>query len=163
MADEELFGDEEQTYKDQLKRIGKNIQHRIGQEFKKIDFIRHYYPNLDGLWHVENLVETFELVSPALKESEINRARLENVIKTLKYVLHELRHAINSFEEQEGLHYEFGLAQLLARKGNIAPEQVAPLYLKDLPDIGSIGGKKRKPKTKKHKTTKKHKKTKKHK
>ena len=159
--EENLFEREEQAYKDHLKRIGNNIYERIGDEFKRINFIESYYPNFVEAIDTFDLFDAYQRIAPVLRESEISRTRLENTIKTLKYVLYSLRQQLNQFEEKEGIHYEFGLAQLLARKGNIAPEQVALLYLKDHPDIGSIGGKKKKPKTKKHK--KKHKKTKKHK
>ena len=98
--------------------------------------------------------EAFQRVAPLLREDEISSIRLENTIKTLKFILFSLRQILNEFEEKEGIHYEFGLAQLLARKGNIRPEQIAPIDLKHLPDIGSIGGKnqKLKNKKKKHKT-----------
>lgn len=153
--DEEL---EEQVYKDHLKRIGKNINDKISDEIKKINFIENYYSHFAGAIDTFSLLDEFEMISPVLRESEISRNRLENTIKTLKFILYSLRTKLNQFEEREGIHYEFGLAQLLARKGNIRPEQVAPLHLKDLPDFGSIGGKR---KTKKSKTLKKRKTTKK--
>tara|TARA_Y100000816_G_scaffold175374_1_gene126232 strand:+ start:17255 stop:17752 length:498 start_codon:yes stop_codon:yes gene_type:complete len=163
MTEEEeiIFTEEEQSYNDHLKRIGNKISERIGDEFKRINFIESYYPNFNGAVDTFDLSDAFQRVAPVLRESEISRTRLENTIKTLKFILYSLRQGLNQFEEEEGIHYEFGLAQLLARKGNIRPEQIAPIDLKHLPDIGSIGGKKRKSKTKKHK--KKHKKTKKHK
>ena len=165
MNEEENFGDlEEQAYKDHLKRIGKNLILKIEDELKRINFIQHYYSNFAGHINTEILEDAFVMVSPVLEQDDlvnVSSVRLENTIKTLKYVLYGLRSELNTFEEKEGLHYEIGLAELLARKGNIDPEQVAPLSLKSLPDMGSIGGKKRKPKTKKYK--KKHKKTKKHK
>ena len=159
--EETIFIEEEQAYNDHLKRIGNKISERIGDEFKRINFIESYYPNFVGAIDTFDLSEAFQRVAPVLRESEISRTRLENTIKTLKFILYSLRQALNQFEEEEGIHYEFGLAQLLGRKGSIRPEQIAPIDLKHLPDIGSIGGKKRKSKTKKHK--KKHKKTKKHK
>ena len=159
--EETIFIEEEQSYNDHLKRIGNKISERIGDEFKRINFIESYYPNFVGAIDTFDLSDAFQRVAPVLRESEISRTRLENTIKTLKFILYSLRQALNQFEEEEGIHYEFGLAQLLGRKGSIRPEQIAPIDLKHLPDFGSIGGKKRKSKTKKHK--KKHKKTKKHK
>lgn len=159
--EETIFIEEEQAYNDHLKRIGKKISERIGDEFKRINFIESYYPNFVGAIDTSDLSDAFQREAPVLRESEISRTRLENTIKTLKFILYSLRQALNQFEEEEGIHYEFGLAQLLGRKGSIRPEQIAPIDLKHLPDFGSIGGKKRKSKTKKHK--KKHKKTKKHK
>ena len=156
-----IFVEEEQSYKDHLKRIGIKLNERIGDEFKRINFIENYYPNFLGAIDTFDLSEAFQTVAPVLRENEISRTRLENTIKTLKFILHSLRQQLNQFEEEEGLHYEFGLANLLSRRANIRPEQIAPIDLKHLPDIGSIGGKKRKSKTKKQK--KKHKKTKKHK
>ena len=160
MTEEEeiIFAEEEQVYKDHLKRIGKNINDRISDEFKKINFIENYYSHFAGEIDTSVLSDTFQRVAPVLRENEITRTRLENTIKTLKYVLYELRNLLNQFEEREGIYYEFGLAQLLARRENIRPEQVAPLNLKDLPDFNSIGGKR---KTKKSKTLKKRKTTKK--
>ncbi len=164
MAEEEeiiFTTQEEQSYRDQLKRIGNKISERIGDEFKKINFIESQYSNFAGVIDTFDLSEAFQMVNPLLRDDEINSVRLENAIKTLKFILFSLRQILNQFEEEEGIHYEFGLAKLLARKGNIFPEQIAPIDLKHLPDVGSIGGKKIKSKNKKHK--KKHKKTKKHK
>ena len=149
MDEEQLFADfEEQSYKDHLKRIGKNLISRIDDELKKINFFQFYYPGSVLFWNIEILEETFEFTSRVLRGNEISRTQLESTIKNLKYVLYGLRSKINEFEENEGLHYEIGLAKLLARRGNTRPEQITPKDLKDLPDFGSIGGKKRK-KTKK--------------
>ena len=121
---------EEQSYIDQLKRIGNKISERIGDEFKKINFIESQYSNFVGVIDTFDLSEAFQMVAPVLRESEISRSRLENTIKTLKFILFSLRQILNQFEEEEGIHYEFGLAQLLARKGNIRPEQIAPIGFK---------------------------------
>ena len=141
---ETIFIEEEQAYKDHLKRIGIKLNERIGDEFKRINLIENYYPNFLGAIETADLSEAFQTVAPVLRENEISRTRLENVIKTLKFILHSLRQKLNEFEETEGLHYEFALAQLLARRENIRPEQIAPVDLKHLPDVGSIGGKKKK-------------------
>ena len=44
-----IFVEEEQSYKDHLKRIGIKLNERIGDEFKRINFIENYYHFLEPL------------------------------------------------------------------------------------------------------------------
>ena len=73
----------------------------------------------------------------------------------MKKILYDLRIDLYTFEDRENIHYEIALALALARRGNIFPEQVAPKYLEGLPNLGSIGGKKRTRRTKRKKHLKK--------
>ena len=171
MNEEEIVGSEpeKQAYRDQLKRMSRKLLADYEDEIKKIKFIQHTYPHFSQLDAMEarssNTYGAFYNdfirltdVSSALGEPSNNF--LEGWLKSLKQHLHELRTFIHNFERDEGVHYEMTLARALAHKGQISPEQVAPKSLQDLPNFGSIGGKKIKKKTRKLKRQKIHKKTK---
>ena len=146
---------EEQAYQDQLKRLGKKTADKISDEFKKISLIEHVYPNFAGAEAIntENFEHRLSLLLPGLQATEIMTIELEVTIEELKRLLHEIRTIIYNFEVREELVYEIALAQLLSRKGNINPEQTLPSFLKDLPDVGAVGGKKRKTKRKTRRKT----------
>lgn len=154
------MNEEEQAYKDQLKRMGKKIADDINDEIKKINLIAQTYPNFAGEINTEEYERRYHVFYTALTQAEISNEQLEGSIKGIKQILYDLRHVIYTFEQREDIHYEIALALALARRGNIYPEQVAPKHLQDLPSIGSIGGKKIKKKTRKMKRQKIHKKTK---
>lgn len=154
------MNEEEQVYKDHLKRMGKQIANDINDEIKKIKLIAHSYPNFAGEINTEEYERRYHVFYTALTQAEISNEQLEGSIKGIKQILYDLRHDIYTFEQREDIHYEIGLAKLLSRTGKISPEQVAPKHLQGLPNIGSIGGKKIKKKTRKLKRQKLHKKTK---
>ena len=154
------MNEEEQAYKDHLKRMGKQIANDINDEIKKINLIAHTYPNFAGEINTEEYERRYHVFYTALTQDEISNEQLEGSIKGIKQILYDLRHDIYTFEQREDIHYEIALAKLLSRRGNISPEQVAPEHLQGLPNIGSIGGKKIKKKTRKLKRQKLHKKTK---
>ena len=154
------MNEEEQAYKDHLKRMGKQIANDINDEIKKINLIAHTYPNFAGEINTEEYERRYHVFYTALTQDEISNEQLEGSIKGIKQLLYDLRHDIYTFEQREDIHYEIGLAKLLSHRGNISPEQVAPEHLQGLPNIGSIGGKKIKKKTRKLKRQKLHKKTK---
>jgi 2-keto-4-pentenoate hydratase/2-oxohepta-3-ene-1,7-dioic acid hydratase in catechol pathway len=154
------MNEEEQVYKDHLKRMGKQIANDINDEIKKINLIAHSYPNFAGEINTEEYERRYHVFYTALTQDEISNEQLEGSIKGIKQLLYDLRHDIYTFEQREDIHYEIGLAKLLSRTGKNSPEQVAPKHLQGLPNIGSIGGKKIKKKTGKLKRQKLHKKTK---
>ena len=147
--------EEEQAYKDQLKRMGKKIADDINDEIRKINFIAHTYPNFAEEINTEDYERRYALFYTALTQPEINIHELEGAIKGLKKILYDLRIDLYTFEDRENIHYEIALAMALARRGNIFPEQVAPKYLEGLPNLGSVGGKKRTRRTKRKKQLKK--------
>lgn len=135
--------EEEQAYKDQLKRMGKKIADDINDEIRKINFIAHTYPNFAEEINTEDYERRYAVFYTALTQAEINIHELEGPIKGLKKILYDLRRDIYTFEDRESIHYEIALARTLARRGNLFPEQVAPKHLEGLPNLGSVGGKKR--------------------
>ena len=147
--------EEKQAYKDQLKRMGKKIADDINDEIKKINLIAHTYPNFAAEINTENYERRYALFYTALTDAEINIHELEGAIKGMKKILYDLRIDLYTFEDRENIHYEIALAMALARRGNIFPEQVAPKYLEGLPNLGSVGGKKRTRRTKRKKQLKK--------
>ena len=138
--------EEQQAYKDQLKRIGKKIADDINDEIKKINLIADTYPNFAAEINTEKYERRYSLFYTALTQAEINIHELEGAIKGMKKILYDLRIDLYTFEDRENIHYEIALALALARRGNIFPEQVAPKYL---------GGKKRTRRTKRKKHLKK--------
>ena len=148
------MNEEEQAYKDHLKRMGKQIANDINDEIKKINLIAHTYPNFAGEINTEEYERRYHVFYTALTQDEISNEQLEGSIKGIKQILYDLRHDIYTFEQREDIHYEIALAKLLSRRGEISPEQVAPKHLKGLPNIGSIGGKKRTRRTRRTKRKK---------
>ena len=153
--------EEKQAYKDQLKRMGKKIADDINDEIKKKNLIEHTYPNFAAEINTEDYERRYELFYTALTQAEINIHELEGPIKGLKKILYDLRRDIYTFEDRESIHYEIALARTLARRGNLFPEQVAPKHLEGLPNLGSVGGKKRTKRAKRKKHSKKNTKKKK--
>ena len=154
MNEEEIVGTEaeKQAYRDQLKRMSRKLLADYEDEIKKIKFIQHTYPHftqLDAMEvHSSNNYAAFYndftgLTDVSSAAGEPSNNFLERWLKSLKQHVHELRTFIHNFERDEGVYYEMSLARVLAHKGQISPEQVAPKSLQDLPNFGSIGGKKR--------------------
>lgn len=154
MNEEEFVGTEpeNQAYRDQLKRMSRKLLADFEDEIKKIRFIQHTYPHftqLDAMEvHSSNNYAAFyndftELTDVSSAAGEPSNNFLNGWLRSLKQHLYELRTFIHNFERDENIHYEMTLARVLAHRGQISPEQVATNSLQDLPNFGSIGGKKR--------------------
>ena len=166
MNEEEIVGSEpeKQEYRDQLKRMSRKLLADYEDEIKKMKFLQDTYPHFTELDAVElhssgtyasfysDFIRLTD-VSSGLGEPSTNF--LNGWLKSLKQHMYELRTFIHKFEEREDIHYEIALAKLLSLREKNSPEQVAPKHLQGLPNIGSIGGKKRTRRTKRKKHLKK--------
>ena len=69
--------EEEQAYKDQLKRIGKKIADDINDELKKNNLIEHTYPNFAGELNTEGYERRYALcllyTSPSPRDLSTSR------------------------------------------------------------------------------------------